>query len=263
MEEKPVPLQLHPVYFNENGFDQTLQGTYYLVARNGIFLHKQNVLGTGLIQVDGIPWLQEAANHIKLSLPKIPASIIGMSVHFFRLVFERYRSEACLLLMFSQEASEFRLWCPTQTVSSRGIDYDRADFSVRRHQEWGHEVNHQQWVMIGSLHSHGELPAFHSLDDRKDNATFDGIHVAVGHLDSSQFSMAAAVVMNGFHVSVRPDEFFLGVKQIGPVADEAWPEAATDTAFVRVRLSEQEERLVQDSARQIELVWLPKVKLLS
>ena len=34
MEDRPIPL--HPIYLNDDDFDHTLPGTYYLVASNGI-----------------------------------------------------------------------------------------------------------------------------------------------------------------------------------------------------------------------------------
>jgi hypothetical protein len=217
MANKSELLRLFPIYLNEPGFQPPDKGMYYLIAGNGIFLHKDTAIGSVLVQVNDIAGLVEAKNDFQLTLPRIPGLVVGQALTFFRKVFEDLQSEAYLHLFFSRKSGQFRLWCPGQKVSRGGVEYDGCDqmsYEERTGRKPGEPCGEAVWQLIGSVHSHCDLPAFHSSTDIVDEATFHGIHVTLGNVDTPHFSMAMSVAMNQHRLLLEPENCCLGIERV-------------------------------------------------
>ncbi len=155
MGDKTEFLRLFPIYLNEPGFQPPEKGMYYLIAGNGIFLHKDTAIGSVLVQVNDIAGLVEAKNDFQLTLPRIPGLVIGQALTFFRKVFEDLQSEAYLHLFFSRKFGQFRLWCPRQEVSRGGVECDSCDqmsYEERTGRKPGEPCGEAVWQLIGSVH---------------------------------------------------------------------------------------------------------------
>ena len=71
------------IYVLQDGVQLPKKGTYYVVAKNGIFLRKETGLIEAFVKVEGIAPLQEIFVSAKLKIPKIRAKDIASIVAFF------------------------------------------------------------------------------------------------------------------------------------------------------------------------------------
>lgn len=178
------------------------KGTYYVIAKNGIFLRKETGLIEAFVKVEGIAPLREISTFAKLKIPKIPAKHIATIISFFRSVDEKYQSEAIILIHYSCKLKRFCLVCPQQRVSGACVEYD-ANERVAGYQ------------LIGSIHSHSSMGAFHSDTDRSDESAFDGLHITIGSLHKLSFSVVASVVINNNRFPLDPQNAILGIRKVG------------------------------------------------
>lgn len=251
---KPKKLALYPVYLYEDGLELPKKGKYYLVTANGIFFHKETKVGSGLVKVDGIPWLEPASASMSLNLPKLPGLIIAQAHNFFRLVFETHRSESYVTLMYSGKLNQYKLWCPKQTVSAGSVNYDRTD------QPSFDDRTQNDWQMVGTIHSHCDFSAFHSGTDTHDESTFDGIHITLGHVNRDNFSMVASVAFNNQRESMEPENCCMGVVRVGNrqvVSSKhmTWG----DANYFNVELTDAEAQQLVRDMEDIRDNWMDKV----
>lgn len=253
-DEKPAPLALLPVYLYEHDFELPEDESYYLVARDGIYLHRQTEAGDAFVKVKGIPWLQNPDISFKLKLPKIPARIIGQALTFFRKVFEKHNSEAYVTLLYSNKLNTFRLWCPVQTVSKGSVNYDRTDRPSFQ------EQSEDEWQMVGTIHSHCDFSAFHSGTDTFDESTFDGIHVTLGHVNRQQISIASSIAINDQREQIEPENCCEGVFRTSDkkTVTSKWMNW-NQSYYFDLQLSEEDIQGLVADAEVIENEWMPKV----
>ena len=256
MTDKLPKLALFPVYLYEADLDLSeLKGTYYLVTSKGIYMHKETKAGNALVPVEGIPWLEAPSMEFQLKLPKIPGRIIAQAYNFFKKVYEKYDSESYVTLYFSQASNQYRLWCPKQTVSHGSVNYDRTD------QPAFNDRSVNDWQACGTIHSHCNFSAFHSGTDTGDEASFDGIHITIGHVNRAQFSMCSAIAINAVRETLEPENCCAGVVRTTDksVKKNSWMSFG-DAAFFHIELSEEETQAMVSDLEMIDEQWMPKVE---
>jgi len=205
-----MSLPIIPVYLASEGFVPPETGTYYLVAKDGIYMRVERLHGWALVKTSEIPFLQSVAKTGKFTLPKISAVVMAQAKTFFESVFAKYHSESYLTLLYSKKLQDYRLWCPTQEVSYSSVNYDRAD-SVPVEERAYIGADGDGWQPVGTIHSHCDFSAFHSGTDQADESTFDGIHLTFGHVNSKEFSIASSFVFNNNRSEVEPISVALGI----------------------------------------------------
>lgn len=188
------------IYLLTKNVELPVQGNYYVVAKNGIFLRKKTRFIDTLVAIQGISFLEEISPFGRLNLPQLPVELFAKALLFFKSVFKRYGSESVLLLHYNPDRRKYHLLCPKQKVyedSIRGYDlHERI----------------QGYYLVGSIHSHGSVGAFHSSIDKKDEEYFDGIHITVGNLDKKNPTISASLVVNGNRFMVQPPYFIIGIE---------------------------------------------------
>lgn len=210
-------MSLFPIVAADESAAENVALPAFLVARDGLYLRKRSLLGLSQVQVDGVAHLPAAREYLEYGLPKVPASLMGQVVGFFRGVWARQKTEALALL--SWDGSAFGLIVPEQRAGTASVQHrlDPAEIPPGI-------------SLVGSIHSHGALSAGASLTDEADEADFDGIHVVVGDVDQRRPSYSAAIVVDGRRFGCRtslvfgrprrfsspPVEWLLRVKQIAP-----------------------------------------------
>jgi hypothetical protein len=219
-----MSIQLFPVYLAGKNFVPPEKGTYYIVAKDGIYMRVERVHGSAFVKVQEIPFLNEVSKVVNYTLPKIPARIMAQAKAFFAEVFDKHRSESYLTLLYSKKLNDFKLWCPKQTVSYSSVNYDRND-QVPQHDRAYLGNSGDEWQMVGTIHSHCDFSAFHSGTDQADEASFDGIHLTFGHVNSDSFSIASSSCFNAHRTVMAPTAVADGI---------------TDNSVVEV--SEEEEQ---------------------
>ncbi len=208
MSAEPNFNGLYPVFIYEQDMVLPQQGTYYIVAGNGIWLHKDTGVVGALIQVKTVSILDDlkAETFVTCNLPKIPEKHILKIKEFFRQVVEEYHSESEINLYYSKEKNDFKIHVPHQTVSHGGVHYTRSALT--------HIEEMSDYLRVGTIHSHCDFGAFHSGTDVDDEQDFDGLHVTFGHNDKAEFTISASVVVNGNRTKINPLNVLEGINHL-------------------------------------------------
>lgn len=188
-----------PIYILDGTTVLPETGNYYVLAKNGLFLHKDTGLIKAQVRVDKISALKELEPTAILRLPKIPAEYVIRSYMFFRAIYRRHRSEAATLLYYAADTQEYLLHCPEQKVLGLAVDEYRRDDRFPGYQ------------LVGSIHSHANIGAFHSFVDKNDEKDFDGIHITLGNVDQPYFTASASIVVNNNRFPIDPQETTIGM----------------------------------------------------
>lgn len=190
------------VYVLENGVALPASGTYFVIGRDGMYLRKENVVGSALVPVQHISFLREAAEKAVYHLPRLPTALVADIFAFFRQVYENHKSEAIVLVHYSEAEHIFLLSCPKQLVDGSGVHhYDATE-------------RFDGYLLVGSVHSHADMSAIHSCTDQEDEEQFDGVHCIIGRFDTDYVEIRCSLVMNGTRFSVAPKHVFEGITRV-------------------------------------------------
>lgn len=224
-----------PVLLYQNGMELPNEGTYYLVAGNGLWLHKDTGIVQAFVPVQQISVLDDlnANAWAQCKLPRLPAQCVFQIKQFFQKVVEIYHAEAIVTLYYNKATSQYKLHVPRQNVSGVGVRYRRTAMT--------HLEDVKDYLPVGTIHSHCDFGAFHSGTDIHDEEDFDGIHCTFGHNDKEQFTITACVVVNGHRCAVNPMDWLDGI------------EAVTEKSY---RLLPPDQQWVESSPIE---VWLKRV----
>lgn len=177
---------------------------YYILAQNGFFISKRMPFWRAVVPVETISILEPENPSVELFLPPIPEPLTRDIVRFFAWVYGRYYTEAMITLHYNDEKRGYRIYVPKQKVSGNHIDYDTPE-------------NMPDEVLIGTLHSHCDMSAFHSEVDRHDEKSFDGIHGVFGGFSTFEgkqdFELSLQAVVNGSSFPLKQEKCMLGIKR--------------------------------------------------
>jgi len=194
-----------PIFVLDEDVELPESGNYYVVASNGVFLHKDNGLMNTTVKVDGPSPLNEyrGKTEINHSLAKLSPDLCFKVKTFFAEVVAKRRAESCVILFYNPELREYVIVVPQQAVSHSGVLYRRAGLTYMSELAG--------YVPVGTIHSHCDFAAFHSGTDRHDEEDWDGLHVTFGHNDKDIFTITASLVMNGKRNSIDPTTVLEGI----------------------------------------------------
>lgn len=165
----------------------------YIIAGDGIYLKNSNKWFSHMTKVDSISELPELEDerYLKLRMPKIQFGMLLEAWEFFRKVNEEHSSEAIVILCHDDNVG-FYLSVPKQKVSGASLDYDMEEMKN----------------VIGTIHSHNTMSAFHSGTDHSDEQKFDGVHITLGNVDESFPSISCSIMKNGQRFMSKVDQLF-------------------------------------------------------
>lgn len=178
---------------------------YYIIGKDGIYLKKNLGLMESLVPVDKIPSLQNVQCSAVMHIPKIPATLFAKVYEFFKAVYEKHKSESIILIFYNQNTKKYKMVAPTQTVSGAACDYNKGMII-------------KDMTMIGTIHSHGNMSAFHSGTDDADEKVFDGLHITIGNVNDEYCSISTSVVANGYRAMFEESDYIEGVEVVEPVS---------------------------------------------
>lgn len=191
--------------FTNNGTDKIPDDDImYIIGKNGLFLKKKIGIIESVVPVKEISFLEDVSVHAKLHIRKIPAVTFARIVDFFKKVYDEYRSESVVVLMYNEETKKYKIRVPFQKVSAADLSYLRVTPT-------------DGYINMCTIHSHAAFSAFHSGVDDKDEEHFDGLHVTVGNVDEENFSVSSSIVINGHRFRVEPSEYIEGVETDGEI----------------------------------------------
>lgn len=168
--------------------------TFYLLASNGLFLCRNHPFFTSCVEVDKFPqFLESQKQSFFFRYPKIPQATIEAVAGFFYGAYEKYNSEAVVLVYYDISEKKYETLIPTQVVSksSLNVKYDIPKPSAQK-------------LLVMSIHSHASASAFHSTIDHDDEEFFPGIHITLGNIDKDPPTFSAEAVMDEQRFEVDP-----------------------------------------------------------
>lgn len=237
-KRNPMADLLFPIFLYHEGMQLPDEGTFYVVAGNGIWLHKDNAIGDCFVRIEFPSFLDDfQQKEVSLKLPKIPANLVWQIKQFFQTVTEQHLSESEVTLYFNREKQQYKIFVPYQVVSHSSVRYKMNSLSD--------DPDFDGYLCVGTIHSHCDFAAFHSGIDIGDEENFDGLHVTFGHNNKQIFSISACVVMNAERYQINPSSVLEGI--------ETKDEKANDF-FEIICVPENSEELLQEVKG-----WMTKV----
>lgn len=189
------------VYVKEERTRPPKDKIYYILAKNGLFIHKEVGFIKATVPVDGVPWLSPQEQEASLLLPNLPVELIAETLNFFKEVYDKYHSEAVVLSHYSEAKDAYLNDAPEQEVSGAAVPKYVAKSRFKSYQ------------LVGSIHSHSNFGAFHSGIDDKDEEHFDGFHITIGDVDEEP-TISVSIMVNGTRFSLEPEEMIDGIEMV-------------------------------------------------
>lgn len=139
------------------------------------------------------------------SLPDIPQTMLEKLDQFFRLVHAQHGTESIVLLTFDptkEDSSGWGVLVPEQTNTSAHCNYDAESVLA---------LKPEHLYVVGSVHSHPEMPAYASGTDHADQADFDGIHITFGwqkSVNAGATQYHIELQLSGHNYKLTPEDVF-------------------------------------------------------
>jgi hypothetical protein len=211
---------MFPIYLKEQDpFSPPPEPTYFLVAQEGVFLVKRSPLYESVTPYSGaLPGLASQWPQLRVHLPKLPQRLLERVVGFFLEVFRRYGTEAVVVLLYAPQRG-FRIGVPRQSVRRW---YTGVTYVGTYHVQYEHYPRPPGYLQLGTMHSHGDLPASHSCIDEDDERYQEGLHITVGDILAPQPSFRAVFVANGHRFALAPEDVLAGYNRPYLPAPPGW-----------------------------------------
>lgn len=179
-----------------------VEPTYIFNAK--IFKVVNNFVGRSVTPVEEdfgveIASVEEEASY---SMPPIPKIIIDKLDEFFRLVHAKHGTESIVLLTYdtTKEGSDgWGVLVPDQTNTAAHCKYDPDSVAA---------LKEDHIMIVGSVHSHPEMPAYASGTDHDDQSDFDGVHITYGWQRSvsngaTQYHIELQIAGNSYSLKIE------------------------------------------------------------
>jgi hypothetical protein len=243
------------------------EGNFYALTRDGLKISKDTGIFKAVVPANSAKFLADVEFVPKLKLPKIPPMIIARAWRFFQAVFDEYRTESELMLMYNRHLKMYDLWCPQQTVSYAGVDYNMStELQASQERQYGDNWNPDQtaseWEVVGTIHSHADFSPYHSGVDHHDERGMDGVHITIGYVDDEEYcSLCASVMIQGKRWSLPPENIAVGLERTTAKRGRKgyYISTSANQDYFDVVLSEEEEAEMESAMQQIQEEWMPRV----
>ena len=178
------------------------ESPYYVIGKAKRYLHKRLHFGRVLIPVTDTPEMNDLpptwGGFLWQEVPPIPAVLLGKAWSFFRMAWNRHKSEAMLDIYYHPDHG-YTLFAPPQTASMGGVKCVRNPEHIKagyRH--------------VGTIHSHCNFGAYHSGTDTHDAEGHDGVHITIGNVDKNPPQYATMLVANNVKWDINLTEILEG-----------------------------------------------------
>ena len=139
------------------------------------------------------------------TMPSIPRIIIDKLDEFFRLVHAQHGTESIVILTYdtTKEGSDgWGVLVPEQENNSVHCKYDNDSIAA---------IKPDHVMIVGSVHSHPDMPAYASGTDHEDQADFDGVHITYGwqkSVNSGATQYHLELQIGGSNYVLKPEDVF-------------------------------------------------------
>ena len=198
------------VFVNDGTQEMPDDDILYIVSKEGVYLKKKLGIMESITPVKNISVLQSVDMMATMHIKPIPGTLFAQVMDFFKKVYDEYYAEAIVLLFYNEARRTYKAIPPAQQVSGAAVDYNRA-------------VTLEGHIMVGDIHSHANMSAFHSGIDDDDEKSFDGLHITIGNKRDEEVSISTSIVSNGQRFIADTMDYVNGLKRtvdIDDVVDE-------------------------------------------
>lgn len=214
-----IPLEIETI----GEFEPIPDGFCYVLGREGLREHRSNDVYDTFALTSNCPQLATQPLDTTFKLPKIKQTTIATIVGFFHQVYERYQSEAIILLYFSAVEGVYMLLVPHQEVNvwmktPQGfhacvdLKYEVPPTPVK--------LLKRGYKLVGTIHSHGSAAAYHSKTDDFDEKDHNGLHITVGNINrakknkATSVTFACSLMVNGERQTLKTTDVVEPFKQL-------------------------------------------------
>jgi hypothetical protein len=152
--------------------------------------------------------------------PKLSVGALEYIIGFFDKVYQRHFSESVVLLLWNLERQRYKLWVPDQEAtvweSYSGV---RSPVDVRYNLPVPLPVGH---LLVGDIHCHGDMGAYASFTDRRDERYRDGVHAIVGRIDRDPPDFHLELAVDGYRFPLKFEQIFRGYHRRRRHIPEQW-----------------------------------------
>lgn len=216
--EHPAPFSVVP--YTAGDLDELPQpngAPYFVMMRDGPWVHKNLLFARVMVPVKEIPTLQPPPDKAKgylwarEDIPLFPWRLLNEAWAFFRWAWDERKAEAEVDIVWEPEGRErrtarqgfddggFRLFVPPQTAQAGGV-------KLIRHEQ------HYRGDLVGTIHSHCNGGAYHSGTDTHDAEGHDGLHMTIGRVSANKPEIDVMVAANGVLWNKLPIADYTGHK---------------------------------------------------
>jgi PRTRC genetic system protein A len=196
---------------------------FYWITQNGTFLCRNHPFFESDVRTERQP--RALAPHAPLCrsrYPKIGCAALEYVVGFFEQAFRTHGSEAIVLLYWNSRRKRYRLHVPKQEATVwESLSGHRSPLNVK-YQTPLDVAPHE--LLVGDIHSHGDLSAYASHTDQNDEVYRDGLHAVVGCVDRDLPEFYVDLAIDGTRFKYRPEHFFRGFLRARRHIPAAWME---------------------------------------
>jgi hypothetical protein len=190
------------VYINDGSSNLPKDDICYIIGKNGIFLKKNMGIVNSVTKVDKISILKDVEPFAKINVEKIPRRQFAKVLKFFRDIYKLYHTECGILMYYNMNTKKYLFKVPEQTVSIASLEYKNQETPPN-------------YILLGTIHSHGSMCASHSGVDDSDEKDFDGLHITLGDVDNvneNNFSISCSIVINGQRFLLEPEDYIDSIR---------------------------------------------------
>jgi hypothetical protein len=200
-----------PVYIKTE-YDEfwSEDGVFYILGSNGLFLCRNQKFFTSCVPANNWPCaLGKQESFLKISYPLLPRRLLELAVGFFDAIYNIYRAEATMLLLWDETRQKYKLLVPNQ----KSIVFENwkgriFPLSV----QYEIPVNLKEYI-IGDLHCHCEANAFSSMTDQNDETHRAGLHIVVGQIDKEPPEFHIECVVDRVRFEIMPENILEGYRK--------------------------------------------------
>ncbi|MHC4942564.1 MAG: hypothetical protein ACYTG7_06030 [Planctomycetota bacterium] len=178
---------------------------FFLVTRDGTYFCRNHPFFSSETPATRLPKvLKKHKPSCELRYPRLGADAMEYIVGFFDRVYDLHGSEAVVLLFWDLDKKRYKLWVPDQEASVW-----ESYSGIRTPMDVNYKLPMplpKRCLLLGDIHSHGNLDAYASFTDKYDEVYRDGIHIVVGHIRSEPPTFHCEVVVDGYRFDLLFDE---------------------------------------------------------
>jgi hypothetical protein len=212
----PIPLYLK----TDAAMPRPTDPEFYLLTQNGTFLCRNHPFFTSDVPTRRpVKALAPHAAKCEVRFPRVKASTLEFIVGFFSRVYELHRSEAVVLLLWDLDGRRYKVCVPDQEATvTRSWSGGWSPYDVR----YAVPPPPPRHLLVGDVHSHGNLAAFASLTDEMDERYRDGVHGVVGRIEREPPEFHLEMAIDGHRFELPEEQLFEGYRQRRRYVPRQW-----------------------------------------